>query len=95
MDVKKALLEQAMKLAQNPKVMEVAMNPKVMEVAMKAMSLRAQVSSAASGAQSAVARSLNLATRDEVKELRRTIRKLEEQLAESEANKSQGTGDDF
>lgn len=91
MDVKKALLDQAMKLAQNPKVMEVAMNPKVMEVAMKAMSLRAQVASAASGAQTAVARSLNLATRDEVKELRRTIRKLEDQLAEAEAASAKGS----
>jgi hypothetical protein len=80
MDIKKTLLAQAMKLAQNPKVMEIAMNPKVMEVAMKAMSARAQVSTAATAPRTP-SRGLNLATRDEVKELRRTIRKLEDQLA--------------
>lgn len=81
MDLKKTLLTQAMKLAQNPKVMEIATHPKVMEVAMKAMSARAGVTTAVHGATNTVARSLNLATRDEVKELRRTIRKLEDQLA--------------
>ncbi|MBK6531688.1 MAG: hypothetical protein IPN17_12935 [Deltaproteobacteria bacterium] len=83
MDIKKTLLAQAMKLAQNPKVMEIAMNPKVMEVAMKAMAAKAEVTTAMHGATNSVARGLNLATRDEVKELRRTIRKLEDQLAAS------------
>jgi hypothetical protein len=81
MDLKKTLLTHAMKLAQNPKVMEIATHPKVMEVAMKAMAARGQVTTAVHGATSSVARGLNLATRDEVKELRRTIRKLEDQLA--------------
>jgi hypothetical protein len=81
MDLKKTLLTQAMKLAQNPKVMEIATHPKVMEVAMKAMAARAEVTTAMHGATNTVARKLNLATRDEVKELRRTIRKLEDQLA--------------
>ena len=83
MNLKKSLLTQAMKLAQNPKVMEIATHPKLMEVAMKAMSARGQVSTAVHGATQTVARGLNLATRDEVKELRRTIRKLEDQLAAS------------
>lgn len=86
MSVKKAVLGQVMKLAQNPMVMEVVTSPQVMELAMKAMSLRAQASTAASGATHAVARTLNLATREEVRELRRTIRKLEEQLAASRAH---------
>lgn len=81
MDLKKSLFTQAMKLAQNPKVLEIAMHPKVMEIAMKAMTARGQVTTAVHGATQSVARGLNLATRDEVKELRRTIRKLEDQLA--------------
>jgi hypothetical protein len=81
MNLKKTLLSQAMKLAQNPKVMELATHPKVMEVAMRAMAARGEVTTAVHGATRTVARGLNLATRDEVKELRRTIRKLEEQLA--------------
>lgn len=81
MDLKKTLLKQAMKLAQNPKVMEIATHPKVMEVAMKAMAARGQIGTAVDGATRTVARGLNLATRDEVRELRRTIRKLEDELA--------------
>lgn len=84
MDVKKALLSQVMKLAQNPRVMEVAMSPKVMGAAMKVMALRGQVESATSAATQSLARSLNLATREEVRELRRTIRRLEDELHEME-----------
>lgn len=82
MDLKKAVLKQAMKLAQNPRVMEVAMSPKVMGAAMKVMSLRGQVASASDAATQSLARALNLATRDEVRELRRTIRRLEDELHE-------------
>lgn len=81
MRVKKAVLGQVMKLAQSPRVIAMVTSPQVMELAMKAMSLRAQASTAASGATHAVARAFNLATREEVRELRRTLRKLEEQLA--------------
>ncbi len=80
MSVKNVVIGQVMKLAQSPKVMEVVTSPRVMEVAMKAMSLRAQASTVASGATQAVARTLNLATREEVRDLRRTIRRLEEEL---------------
>ena len=84
MDVKKTAMDQLMRLMQNPKVMQVAMNPKVMGTVMKAMSLRGKVQSAAATATQTVARSLNLATREEVRELRRTIRRLEEVINEME-----------
>ncbi len=88
MDVKKAAMDQLMKLMQNPKVMQVAMNPKVMGTIMKAMALRGKVSSATSAATQSVARSLNLASREEVKELRRTVRRLEDLVNEMEARES-------
>lgn len=93
MDVKKTVLTQVMKLAQNPKVMEIAMNPKVMGAAMKVMSLRGQVESASAAATQTLARSLNLATREEVRELRRTIRRLEDELHEMEREKSDASQD--
>lgn len=83
MDLKKTLRDQALKLAQHPKVIELATNPAVMETAMKAMALRGQVASTVSAASQSVVRSLNLATRDDVRELRRTIRRLEEELDEA------------
>jgi hypothetical protein len=87
-DVKKTAMDQLMKLMQNPKVMQVAMNPKVMGTVMKAMALRGKVQSAASAATQTMAKSLNIATRDEVKELRRTIRRLEDLVNEMEAREA-------
>jgi ubiquinone biosynthesis protein UbiJ len=60
------------------------MNPKVMGAVMKAMALRGKVATATTNASQTVARTLNLATREEVRDLRRTIRRLEEQLGEIE-----------
>ena len=90
MDIKKIVLDQVSKLLQNPRVLEVAMNPKVMGVVMKAMSLREQVVAASASASESVARTLNLATREEVGELRRTVRRLEEQLSQLEVAHSDG-----
>ena len=90
MDLKKAAMDRVMKLAQNPKVMRVAMNPKVMGTVMKAISLRSKVSSATNAATQSVARTLNLATREEVRELKRTIRKLEENVARMEKRDDDG-----
>jgi hypothetical protein len=92
MDVKKAAMDQVMKLMQNPRVMQVAMNPKVMGVVMKAMSLRGRMASATSAATHTMARSLNLATRDEVRELRRTVRRLEELVNELEEREEDSAG---
>ena len=85
MDVKKTAMDHLRKLKQNPKEKQVAMNPKVMGTVMKAMALRGKVQTAATAATSTVAKSLNIATREEVKELRRTIRRLEDLVNEMEA----------
>ena len=84
MDVKKAAMDRLMKLMQNERVMRVAMNPRVMGTVMKAMALRGKISSVASAASNSVARSLHLATREEVRELQRTVRRLEELLNQME-----------
>lgn len=78
-------MDQIMKLMQNPTVMQVVSNPKVMNAVMSAMSMRGKVAGVTSAATKTVARSLGLATRDEVRELRRTVRRLEEQLNDQEA----------
>ena len=89
MDIKKTLLAQVTKLIQNPRVMQLAMNPKVMGAVMRVMTVRGQVASTVSSAQHSVARTLNLASRDEVRELRRTVRRLEEQLSRMEAERDE------
>ncbi len=87
MDVKKAVWDQFAKVLQDPRVMQLAMNPKVMGAVMRAMSVRGRVASSLGSAQHAVARTLNLASRDEVRELRRTVRRLEEQLGRMDAER--------
>lgn len=95
MDVKKTMLDQVGKLMQNPRVMQMAMNPRVMGAVMKAMSLRGQVASTVASATQSMARTLNLASRDDVRELRRTVRRLEEQLSRMEYERDEaGAPDD-
>lgn len=83
MDLKKTLMKQAMKLAQNPKVLETAM---------RAIELKGQLSSQVDDASKVVLRSLNLATRDEVTALQRTITRLENELAKK-TSPVKGEGD--
>lgn len=94
MDVKKAAMDRLMKLMQNPKVMQVAMNPKVMGAVMKAMAVRGKVSSMANAASHTLARTFNLATREEMRELRRTVRRLEELVNKLEEQQAEERGDD-
>jgi hypothetical protein len=80
MDLKQKLMQEGMKLMSNPKVMKLMQDERVMKAVMGAMQLPAKVSSATEKAGESVAKALNLPTAREVKDLKRTIRKLEEQL---------------
>ena len=80
MDLKQRLMQDAMKLMSNPKVMKLMQDERVMKAVMTAMSLPGKVSTAAENAGEKIAKSLHFATEQEVKDLKRTIRKLEEQL---------------
>ena len=80
MDLKSKLMQEGMKLMSNPKVMKLMQDERVMKAVMTAMSLPAKVSSITESAGEKIAKSMNMATATEVKDLKRTIRKLEEQV---------------
>jgi hypothetical protein len=80
MDFKQKLMQEGMKLMSNPKVMKLMQDERVMKAVMGAMALPAKVSTLGETVGESVAKSLNMATAREVKDLKRTIRKLEEQL---------------
>jgi len=89
-DLKQELVNQALKLMQDPRVMRAMQNPKVMQGLMGALALRAKVQKNLESSVELVAKSLSLATEAEVRELRRTVRRLEREL---EAQKRPGAPD--
>lgn len=89
MDLKQELVNQALKLMQDPRVMRAMQNPKVMQSLMGAIALRAKVQKNLESGVERVAKGLSLATEAEVRELRRTVRRLEREI---EAQKKAETG---
>jgi len=79
-DLKRELVDQALKLMQDRRVLRAMQNPRVMQGLMGALQLRALVQTRIESGVSRLARSLNLATEAEIRELRRTIRRLEHEL---------------
>lgn len=78
--IKKTIMKQGMKLMSDPRVLKLMQDERVMKAVMGAMALPAKVSTATEKAGESIAKTLNMATAREVKDLKRTIRKLEEQL---------------
>jgi hypothetical protein len=83
-------MERGMKLMSDPRVMKVMSNPKVMNVVMKGFQLRGKAQASIDQQVAALAKTLHLATREEVSDLKQTIRTLERALAEvkAEVNKN-------
>jgi polyhydroxyalkanoate synthesis regulator phasin len=74
------MMERALKLMQDPRVMKALQDPRVMQGVMAAVTLRARVQQQMESRVGELARSLNLATRSEVKELRRNLDRLQREL---------------
>jgi polyhydroxyalkanoate synthesis regulator phasin len=94
MDLKKTVMERGMKLMSDPRVMKLMSNPKVMNVVMKGFQLRGQVQASIDEKVQSIAKSLKLATREEVRDLKDTIRSLERTLKDVQAQvkKQNGNG---
>jgi hypothetical protein len=89
-DLKQQLMEHAMRLMQDPRVMKAMQNPKLMQGLMGAVQLRAKVQQNLEAHAQKLAKRLSLATEAEVRELRRTVRKLERELAAHKAMPREG-----
>jgi hypothetical protein len=95
MNLKKLVLERGMKLMSDPRVMKLMSNPKVMNVVMKGFQLRGKAQASLDQKVKSLAKTLKLATREEVSDLKQTIRTLEtalKQVQEKLAAQSNGGG---
>ena len=86
MDFKQRLMQEGMKLMSNPKVMKLMQDERVMKAVMAAMSMPAKISTFTETAGEKLAKTMHMATAQEVKDLKRTIRKLEEQVEQLKKN---------
>ncbi len=82
MSIKKTLLKHGMALMSDPRVMKLAQDDRVMSAVMGVMSVPGRVITFTQDQSVRFARAMDLATEQEVKDLRRTVRSLEEQIAE-------------
>jgi cell division FtsZ-interacting protein ZapD len=85
--IKKALMRQGMKLMGDPRVMKIVQDERVMKAIMQMMSVPGKVHSFTSEQVEKLARAMSLATEDEVNDLKRQIRRLEEEVARLEKTK--------
>jgi hypothetical protein len=83
MALKDLLMKQGMKLMQDPRFMKLMSDERVMRAVMNAMQLRGKIQESFDQRVERVAKTLNLATQKEVKELKRTLRKMERELEEA------------
>ena len=79
--LKKTLMQKGMKLMSDPRVMKMMQDERVMKAVMTAMSMPGKAQTFAKHRAEGVAKAMALATESEVKDLRRTVRKLEDELA--------------
>lgn len=88
--IKKSLLKQGMKLMTDPRVMKIMQDERVMKAVMQMMSMPGKVQTFTSDQVEKLAKAMSLATEDEVKDLKRQIRRLEEEVSrlEKERKKS-------
>ncbi len=90
--LKKTLLKQGMKLMTDPRVMKLMQDERVMKAVMAAMSMPGKVQSFTSEQVQHLAKAMALATEDEVKDLKRTVRRLEEEVARLEKQGDEARG---
>jgi hypothetical protein len=90
--LKKTLMQQGMKLMSDPRVMKLMQDERVMKAMMAAMSMPGKAQSYAREQMENVAKAMALATEGEVKDLRRTVRKLEEELARMKKDQAAPSG---
>lgn len=80
MDWKQQLFNKAFTVMQDPRVAKLMQDPRVMSSIMGAMKLRADVQRSVQQRAKQLAKSLRLASEDEVHELQRAVARLEREL---------------
>jgi polyhydroxyalkanoate synthesis regulator phasin len=79
--LKDKLVSEGMKLATNPAVTKLMQDERFMKLVMTAMAMPGRVSSFTTEQKEAFAKSMGLATQEEVRDLKRTVAALERAVA--------------
>jgi hypothetical protein len=88
--IKKTLMKQGMKLMSDPRVQKIMADERVMKAVMQMMNVPGKVQSFTDDQVAKLAKAMSLATEDEVKDLRRQVRRLEEEIARLEKDTKKG-----
>lgn len=83
-ELKKSLMKQGLKLMSDPRVAKMLQDPRVMNAVMQAMAVPGKVQSFTAENLEKLAKSMSLATEDEMNDLKRTVRRLEDEIARLE-----------
>lgn len=86
-DLKSKLLQRGMKLMADPRVMKLMQDERVMKAVMAAMAMPGKMESFGKEQVERIAKAMALATEDEVKDLKRTVRRLEDEVARLQKEK--------
>lgn len=79
--LKKTLVRQGVKLMSDPRVAKLMQDERVMKAVMQVMNVPGKVQTFTTEQVEKIAKAMSLATEDEVKDLKRQVRRLEEELA--------------
>ena len=85
--IKKTLVQQGMKLMSDPRVLKIMQDERVLKALMQMMSMPGKVQSIGHDSVEKLAKAMSLATEDEVNDLKRQIRRLEEEVSRLEKNR--------
>lgn len=84
MDFKKEIFKRGMKLMSDPRVTKLMKDERFTKVIMAMMAMPGRVTEFTTEQMERMAKVMSLATQDEVKDLRRMVRRLEEELERME-----------
>lgn len=86
--LKQEAMKQGMKLISSPKVMKLMADPRFMNAITQGFALKSRIQSEVDTRLRAMAGALNLATREDLEELQRTLRRMESAVNEMRGAKS-------
>jgi hypothetical protein len=89
--IKKTLMKQGMKLMSDPRVQKIMADERVMKAVMQMMNVPGKVQSFTDDQVAKLAKAMSLATEDEVKDLKRQVRRLEEEISRLEKDKKKSS----
>lgn len=89
--LKDLLMKRGVRLLQDERVKKLMEDPRVMEGMMGALRLRGRIQESVDARVGEIAHSLNLATKSEMRELKRSLRKMEQDLARAKRAEAAAT----